>query len=82
MRRVLIYRVTILSYTVILKGSSLMRILVYGAGVLGGNLAGNLFHAKKDVTVPSSRPGMKSYQKRLRIMPVTPIASSACAFSS
>lgn len=28
-----------------------MRILVYGAGVLGGNLAGNLFRAKKDVTL-------------------------------
>ena len=28
-----------------------MRILVYGAGVLGGNLANNLFRAKKDVTL-------------------------------
>lgn len=28
-----------------------MRILVYGAGVLGGNLAANLFRAKKDVTL-------------------------------
>lgn len=28
-----------------------MRILVYGAGVLGGNLAHNLFRAKKDVTL-------------------------------
>lgn len=28
-----------------------MRILVFGAGVLGGNLAGNLFHSKKDVTL-------------------------------
>lgn len=28
-----------------------MRILVYGAGVLGGNLAGNLFRAKQDVTL-------------------------------
>lgn len=28
-----------------------MKILVYGAGVLGGNLAGNLFRAKKDVTL-------------------------------
>ena len=28
-----------------------MRILVYGAGVLGGNLAGNLFRAGKDVTL-------------------------------
>lgn len=28
-----------------------MRILVYGAGVLGGNLAGNLLRAKKDVTL-------------------------------
>lgn len=29
----------------------MMRILVYGAGVLGGNLAGNLFRAKQDVTL-------------------------------
>ncbi len=28
-----------------------MRILVYGAGVLGCNLANNLYHAKKDVTL-------------------------------
>lgn len=28
-----------------------MRILVYGAGVLGGNLALNLFKAGKDVSV-------------------------------
>lgn len=28
-----------------------MRILVYGAGVLGCNLANNLHHAKKDVTL-------------------------------
>lgn len=28
-----------------------MRILVYGAGVLGGNLANNLFRAKQDVTL-------------------------------
>ena len=28
-----------------------MRILVYGAGVLGCNLADNLYHAKKDVTL-------------------------------
>lgn len=28
-----------------------MRILVYGAGVLGGNLASNLFQAKQDVTL-------------------------------
>lgn len=28
-----------------------MRILVYGAGVLGCNLAHNLYHAKKDVTL-------------------------------
>lgn len=28
-----------------------MRILVYGAGVLGGNLASNLFKAKRDVTL-------------------------------
>ncbi len=28
-----------------------MRILVFGAGVLGGNLADNLFHANKDVTL-------------------------------
>lgn len=28
-----------------------MRILVYGAGVLGGNLAHNIFRAKKDVTL-------------------------------
>ena len=28
-----------------------MRILVYGAGVLGGNLANNLFRAKKNVTL-------------------------------
>lgn len=28
-----------------------MKILVYGAGVLGGNLAGNLLRAKKDVTL-------------------------------
>ena len=28
-----------------------MRILVYGAGVLGGNLASNLFRAKQDVTL-------------------------------
>ena len=28
-----------------------MKILVYGAGVLGCNLARNLFHAGKDVTL-------------------------------
>ena len=28
-----------------------MRILVYGVGVLGGNLANNLFRAKQDVTL-------------------------------
>ncbi len=28
-----------------------MKILVYGAGVLGCNLARNLFHARKDVTL-------------------------------
>ena len=28
-----------------------MRILVYGAGVLGCNLANNLYHGKKDVTL-------------------------------
>ena len=28
-----------------------MRILVYGAGVLGGNLACNLYRAKQDVTL-------------------------------
>ncbi len=28
-----------------------MRISVYGAGVLGGNLANNLFRAKQDVTL-------------------------------
>lgn len=28
-----------------------MRILVYGAGVLGCNLADNLYRAKKDVTL-------------------------------
>lgn len=28
-----------------------MRILVYGAGVLGGNLANNLYRSKKDVTI-------------------------------
>ena len=28
-----------------------MKILVYGAGVLGCNLARNLFHAEKDVTL-------------------------------
>ena len=28
-----------------------MRILVYGAGVLGSNLASNICKAKKDVTI-------------------------------
>ena len=28
-----------------------MRILVYGAGVLGGNLASNLYQAKQNVTL-------------------------------
>ena len=28
-----------------------MRILVYGAGVLGGNLAANLYRAGRDVTL-------------------------------
>ena len=34
-----------------LAGGVNMRILVYGAGVLGCNLANNLYHAKKDVTL-------------------------------
>ena len=32
------------------KGET-MRILVYGAGILGSNLASNLCKAKKDVTI-------------------------------
>ena len=36
-------------YTVL--PAALVRILVYGAGVLGCNLANNLYHAKKDVTL-------------------------------
>ena len=34
-----------------IAGGVNMRILVYGAGVLGCNLANNLYHAEKDVTL-------------------------------
>lgn len=40
-----------------------MRILVYGAGVLGGNLAVNLFRAKKDVTCWPGANGRKRFGK-------------------
>ena len=36
-----------------------MKILVYGAGVLGCNLARNLFHAGKDVTLLAGETGQR-----------------------
>ena len=45
-----------------------MKILVYGAGVLGCNLARNLFHAGKDVTcLPGEIGQRKSGRTGLRI---------------
>ena len=35
----------------IMRGNKRMRILVYGAGVLGCNLAHDIYRAKKDVTI-------------------------------
>lgn len=40
-----------------------MRILVYGAGVLGCNLANNLYHAKKDVTLLARGAWAKQLQQ-------------------
>ena len=40
-----------------------MRILVYGAGVLGGNLANNLFRAKQDVTLLARGKWAETIQK-------------------
>ena len=40
-----------------------MRILVYGAGVLGSNLASNLCKAKKDVTILARRKWAENIKK-------------------
>ena len=40
-----------------------MRILVFGAGVLGCNLANDLFRAGKDVTLPARGKWAEEIQK-------------------
>lgn len=40
-----------------------MKIMVYGAGVLGCNLARNLFHAGKDVTLLAGEIGQRKSGK-------------------
>lgn len=62
-----------------------MKILVYGAGVLGCNLARNLFRAGKDVTLLARGPGGERIRENgLRIkdkfsprMSVSPIPVTA-----
>ena len=42
-----------------------MRILVYGAGVLGCNLARDFFKAGKDVTLPVSYTHLDVYKRQV-----------------
>ncbi len=58
-----------------------MKILVYGAGVLGCNLARNLFRAKKDVTLLARGKWAEGIQKNgLRIKDKFPPAFRSAAF--